>query len=94
MIRRASIRSPRWSSGQDSTSRPSPALRETFTDMHLTYCMDDDIGAGSAAIAPVREAAGFRIYLVDGRDHCMRFTRDLESATGLVLAEILPDDAG
>jgi hypothetical protein len=70
------------------------ALRQTFTDMHLTYCMDDDIGAGSAAIEPVREAEGFRIYLVDGRDHCMRFTRDLESATGLVLAEILPDDAG
>ena len=70
------------------------ALRQTFTDMHLTYCMDDDIGAGSAAIAPVREAECFRIYLVDGRDHCMHFTRDLESATGLVLAEILPDDAG
>ncbi|MFY9976293.1 MAG: DUF6129 family protein [Chromatiaceae bacterium] len=68
------------------------ALRETFTDIHLTYCMDDDIGSGPAAPRPVREADGFRIYLVDGRDHCMRFTRELASATGLVLAEVLPDD--
>ena len=69
------------------------ALRETFTDIHLTYCMDDDIGAGPLAAEPVREADGFRVYLVDGRGHCMRFTRDPEYATGLVLAEVEPDDA-
>ena len=34
---------------------------ETFTHMHLTFCMDDDIGME----APVRRAAGFNIYLVD-----------------------------
>lgn len=70
------------------------ALREVFTELHLTYCMDDDIGAGTLVAEPVREAKGFRIYLVDGRGHCMRFTQDLESATGLVLAEITPDGAG
>lgn len=70
------------------------ALREVFTELHLTYCMDDDIGAGALVAEPVREAKGFRIYLVDGRGHCMRFTQDLESATGLVLAEITPDGAG
>jgi hypothetical protein len=69
------------------------ALREVFSDLHLTYCMDDDIGTGTMAAEPVREAEGFRIYLVDGRGHCMRFTQDLESATGLVLAEVEPDDA-
>jgi hypothetical protein len=68
------------------------ALREAFEDMHLTYCIDDDIGVGE----PVRAADGFNIYLVDGRGHCMQFTTDMEAATGIVLAEIedgLEDDA-
>ncbi len=63
------------------------ALREAFTDMHLTYCMDDDIGVRE----PVRRADGFNVYLVDGRGHCMQFTKDTEAATGLVLAEVDED---
>ena len=59
------------------------ALREAFTDMHLTCCMDDDIGLEE----PVKQAAGFNIYLVDGSGHCMRFTTEIEAATGIVLAE-------
>ncbi|MCG6863136.1 MAG: DUF6129 family protein [Chromatiaceae bacterium] len=64
------------------------ALREAFTDMHLTYCMDDDIGI----VEPVVRAEGFNMYLVDGRGHCMRFTNELETATGIVLAEV--DEVG
>jgi hypothetical protein len=64
------------------------ALRESFADLHFTYCMDEDIGDGIDAAAPVRVSPGFKIYLVDGRSHCMRLTADLESATGLVLAEL------
>jgi hypothetical protein len=64
------------------------ALRESFRDLHFTYCMDDDIGEGLDVAAPVRVLPGFKIYLVDGRSHCMRLTADLESATGLVLAEL------
>lgn len=60
------------------------ALRESFTGMHLTHCMDDDIGIEE----PVRRAEGFNIYLVDGQGHCMRFTNDADAATGLVLAEL------
>ena len=59
-------------------------LRKIFTDMHLTCCMDDQIGIEE----PVRRAAGFNIYLVDGQGHCMRFTNDADAATGLVLAEV------
>lgn len=63
------------------------ALRETFTDIHFTHCMEEDIGTGIGISEPVREASGFNLYLVDGRSHCMRFTTNAEVATGLVLAE-------
>lgn len=59
-------------------------LREAFPDIHLTHCMDDDIGV----IEPARRAAGFNIYLVDGSEHCMRFTTEMDAATGMVLAEV------
>jgi hypothetical protein len=58
-------------------------LRETFGDMHLTHCLDDDIGVAE----PVRRTAGFNVYLVGGSGHCMRITGDADAATGLVLAE-------
>jgi len=61
------------------------ALRDAFPALHFTHCLDDDIGAG---IEPAREAEGFNLYLVDGRSHCMTFTRDPDAATGLVLADI------
>jgi hypothetical protein len=64
------------------------ALRDAFPDIHFTHCLDDDIGAG---IEPFREAEGFNIYLVDAGNHCMTFTRSLDNATGLVLAEVEPD---
>jgi hypothetical protein len=64
----------------------SPCARSSPS--HFTYCMDDDIGA----VPPVREEAGFNLYLVDGQDHCMRFTADAERATGVVLAEVLDED--
>ena len=60
------------------------ALREAFTGLHFTYCMDEDIGVEE----PVLRASGFNLYLVDGRGHCMRFTTDREAATGMVLAEV------
>jgi hypothetical protein len=61
------------------------ALRDAFPDLHFTYCLDDDIGVG---IEPVRSTEDFNLYLVNGSDHCVRFTPNLEAATGLVLAEV------
>jgi hypothetical protein len=61
------------------------ALRDAFPDQHFTHCLDDDISAG---IEPVRASDGFNLYLIDASEHCLRFTRDLDSATGLVLAEV------
>ncbi|EGV19810.1 DUF6129 family protein [Thiocapsa marina] len=64
------------------------ALREAFTDVHFTHCSDDDISVGK----PVRSAEGFKLYLVDGREHCLVLTDDPANATGIVLAEVDEED--
>lgn len=61
------------------------ALRDAFPGIHFTYCLDDEIGVGIDAF---RETDGFNLYLVDGSEHCVSFTSNLASATGLVLAEV------
>lgn len=63
------------------------ALRAAWPGVHLSYCMDDEI----CGVEPVRELDGIRLYLVDGRGHCLNLTSDPETATGLVLAEVEPD---
>ncbi|MFM8331241.1 MAG: DUF6129 family protein [Candidatus Methylumidiphilus sp.] len=64
------------------------ALRASHPKIHFTYCMDDDVGERE----PYLSHPGFNIYLVDGREHCMKFTSEISHATGLVLAEVIDDD--
>jgi hypothetical protein len=63
-------------------------LRQSYPDIHFTYCMDDDISNGK----PVLESEAFNVYLVDGREHCLCLTNDFDIATGIVLAEVIEDD--
>lgn len=63
-------------------------LREQFSGAHFTYCMDDDIGE----VKPFRECDGFNIYLVNSDNHCSVLTREIDGASGLVLAERCDDD--
>jgi len=63
-------------------------LRSVWPDMHFSYCMDDDI----CGVEPVRALNGINLYLVNGHEHCLSLTSNPEVATGLVLAEIEPDD--
>lgn len=63
-------------------------LRAEYPDLHFTYCMDDDVTAAT----PVREEPGFKLYLVDGRNHCLCFTQNPAVASGLVIAEIEDDE--
>ena len=63
-------------------------LRAAWPGMHFSYCMDDEI----CGVEPVRELDGVNLYLVDGREHCLTLTSRAETATGLVLAEVEPDD--
>lgn len=63
------------------------ALRQQYQKIHFTYCMDDDLPNNS----PVIEHKDFNLYLIDGREHCLCLTNDYESATGIVVAEIIAD---
>lgn len=62
-------------------------LRAGWPNIHFTYCSDDDVSGAK----PVRQSDDFNIYLIDGREHCLKFTSDLQNATGLVLAEVEED---
>jgi hypothetical protein len=62
-------------------------LRQQFQPLHFTYCMDDDLPNN----APIIEKAAFNLYLIDGREHCLCLTDDYAHATGIVVAEIIPD---
>lgn len=59
-------------------------LRSQHPQIHFTYCMDDDVQVGY----PVIENRSFNLYLIDSSNHCLSFTRDMELATGIVIAEI------
>lgn len=63
------------------------ALRSEYADIHFTYCQDDDIPNND----PIFEQEMFNLYLVDGRNHCMCLTSNLDDATGIVVAEIYQD---
>ncbi|MBF6650257.1 DUF6129 family protein [Methylobacter sp. BlB1] len=62
-------------------------LRQAYPGIHFTYCMDDDIPNNE----PVLTHDDFNLYLVDGREHCLCLTDNPEVATGIVVAEIIPD---
>jgi len=62
-------------------------LRRQYQTIHFTYCMDDDLPNN----VPIIEKAAFNIYLIDGREHCLCLTNDYALATGIVVAEIIPD---
>jgi hypothetical protein len=63
-------------------------LRTEFAPLHFTYCYDDDISDRTPVIATEK----FNLYLIDGREHCLKMTNDYEAATGIVVAEIIADD--
>ncbi len=62
-------------------------IRSEFPGIHFTYCMDDDIPERE----PVLSHTAFNLYLIDGREHCLCFTNNLEHATGIVIAEVISD---
>lgn len=64
------------------------SLRQTHPGAHFTLCMDDDIVVNAK---PIAARPGFNVYLVNSSDHCLVLTNDLDAASGVVLAEVIPD---
>ena len=62
----------------------SAFLRTKWPEVHFTFCQDDDISTAQ----PVREHDAFNLYLVVGGEGCISFTSEVQSATGVVVAEI------
>jgi hypothetical protein len=65
-------------------ARTLARLRAQFPGMHLSHCNDDDV----INSAPYLQSPGLNVYLVDGREHCLELTQELDAATGLLLAEV------
>lgn len=61
-----------------------PKLREKWTDIHFSYCLEDEL----CLEKPVREGERANIYLVNGHNHCATITDHEPSATGLLIAEL------
>jgi hypothetical protein len=63
-------------------------LRRRHAGVHFTWCLDDDITVNAR---PVVQAPTFNVYLVNSSAHCSILTNDLDAASGIVVAEVLPD---
>lgn len=64
------------------------SLRQAHPGAHFTLCMDDDIVVNAK---PVATRPAFNVYLVNASEHCLVLTNDLDAASGIVLAELIPD---
>ncbi|MBD9360438.1 DUF6129 family protein [Methylomonas fluvii] len=73
--------------GQALNETVVSGLRGEYPGVHFTYCMDDDLPNNE----PLLEGTGFNLYLVDGREHCLRITDNYENASGIVIAEVIPE---
>ncbi len=58
------------------------ALRRLAPGVFITRCDAADVKDET----PFRSYAQCTLYLLDGRDHCVKITADLAHATGLILA--------
>lgn len=72
----------RWAETRGVDYAALSHLRQVYPGLYFTHCLDDDIND----VEPVRRGAGINLYLVDGRQHCLRLTEDFQAATGVVLA--------
>jgi hypothetical protein len=55
--------------------------RRVFPRLSLTRCDESDL----AGEQPFREYPQFKLYLVDGSNHCWQLTQDPSRATGVVV---------
>lgn len=63
-------------------------LRDSYPDLHFTRCLDDEVSVNAKAVV---EKTSFNLYLVNSSSHCSVLTNDPNSASGVVLAEVIED---
>jgi len=63
---------------------PLAEFRTHFPGLSLTRCDAGDMSSEQV----FREYPKFKLYLVDGRDHCWHITNDPAAATGIVVATL------
>ncbi len=65
-----------------TTSNPVPILKDCFPDLTFLLMADADMGE-----SPFLSLQDYNLYLLDGREHCVQITHNLEHATGVVVTE-------
>ena len=63
-------------------------LRREWPGIHFTFCSEDDV---PARLSPALEGSGFNLYLVSNAEHCVAFTTDIDTASGIVVASVSED---
>ncbi len=64
------------------TNNPLPMLKGCFPELSFLRMSDADIDD-----APFRSLDDYNLYLLDGRDHCVQITNNLNEATAVVVAQ-------
>jgi hypothetical protein len=65
-----------------STNNPVPILKECFPQITFLRMSDGDMGE-----PPFLSLQDYNLYLLDGREHCVQITHNLEHATGVVVTQ-------
>ena len=64
------------------TSNPLTILKGCFPDLSFVRMPASDMDE-----QPFRSLPNFDLYLLDGREHCVQLTNDLNLATGVVVTQ-------
>lgn len=64
------------------SNNPLPMLKDCFPEMSFLRMSAADIHE-----EPFRALADYNLYLLDGSEHCVQLTNDLNSATAVVVAQ-------
>ncbi|HAF00126.1 MAG TPA: hypothetical protein DCO68_11910 [Methylophilaceae bacterium] len=65
-----------------TTNNPVPILKDCFPDLTFLRMSDSDMGE-----SPFLSLQDYNLYLLDGREHCVQITHNLEHATGVVITQ-------
>jgi len=64
------------------------SFKAEYPSLRFFACSEDDI---PARLSPWLAADGVELYLMDATEHCVRLSKDPESACGLVFARLVEE---